>query len=93
MGSPGTTLTSNRNEKFGVSPRYCEVVVDNRERRHDVVDEVSTPLPGSPLGQLHPNKKLGQRYSCHGDVVVVVDYVVEIGVRPFRVNQKCRIKK
>ena len=93
MRPSGSSLTSNRDEKLGVCPRDGEVVVNDRNGRHDVIHEALTAVLGFPLGQLHADLELGQRNCRDGDVVVVLDNVVETSSRSFRVNKEGRIKK
>ena len=93
MRLSGSSLTSNRDEKLGVRSCDGEVVVNDRKRRHDVIDEGLTAVPGFSFGQLHADLELGQRNCRNSDVVVVVDNVVETGIRPFCVNQEGRVEK
>ncbi len=93
MCPSGASLTSNRDEKVGVRPCDSEVVVNNWKRGHDVVDETLTAVPGFSLGQLHADLELGQRNCRDGDVVVVINNVVETGIRSFCVNKEGRVKK
>ncbi len=92
MGPSWTSLTSDRNEKTGVSLCHRKVVINYRERRNDVVYEILTTTPGSPLCQFHAHEKLCHRDRRYGNIIVVVDNVVETVVRPFRVNEKGRVK-
>jgi hypothetical protein len=88
-----SSLTPNRDEKLGVSPCNSEVIINDRERRHNIVDEALAAEPGFSLGQLRADLQLGQRNGCDGDVIVVIENVVEIDIRSVRVDKKGRVKK
>jgi hypothetical protein len=93
MGPSGSALTPNGHEKLRVRPRHCEVVVNDRERGHDVVDEAPSTLFGFAFRQLNANLELSHSDRSHCNIIVVVDYVVKAGGRPFSVNEKRRVKK
>ncbi|MGA7835092.1 MAG: hypothetical protein WCA31_07765 [Acidimicrobiales bacterium] len=74
-----------------MSSRHRKVIVNDREKRRDVVDQALAALPGLSLGQLNANLQLRHCDSGHCDVVVIVDDVVKTGVRPFRVDEEGRV--
>ena len=67
----------------GGDPR---VVVDDTDRLGDVLDESPATSTVPAVGELDTDEKLGDRDGRDGDVVVVVDRVVEAGATPIGVD-------
>lgn len=75
-----------------MSSRHPKVVVNDRKRRHDVVDQALAAVPSFPLGQLNANLQLRHGYGGNGNVIVVIDDVVKVRIRLLRVNEEGRVK-
>jgi hypothetical protein len=69
-----------------MSSRYCDVVIHNRHRRNNFIEEVPTTLPGPSFRQLDSHLKLGHRNGGNRYVVLVFDHLVEIGMRPLCID-------
>jgi|GEM_PF-3485430 len=86
MCAPRTTLSPNCHKKFGVHSRDFEVIVHYRHRHHNLVKQFLPAMSGLPFRELDSHLKLG--HSDRGDcyIVLVPNHVVEIGVRPLRID-------
>jgi hypothetical protein len=58
--------------------RYLLVIVDNRHGRGNVIDESGPFCPSLALGEDRSHTKLRQGDSGDGNVVLIVDQVVEV---------------
>lgn len=85
--SPRLAGTLNVGEKLGVAPGDVEVVVLDRQRVDDRVDELLSRSPALPVGELHPHEQLSDRHGRDGHVVVVRDDLGELRALAFRVDE------
>jgi hypothetical protein len=83
-----STLPPDRDQQVCVGFRGVQVVREHRNRRQDVVEERLAVAAPPARRQLDPDAQLGDRHGSEGDVVVVLDELVEAAVRPFCVDEE-----
>ena len=79
-------MSPNCHKKFGVNSGDLEVIVHYRHRRHNFVEKFLTAMPSLAFRKRDSHLKLGHGNGGYCYVVLVPNRVIEIGVRPFRIN-------
>jgi len=72
---------------------YVEVIVEDGDGGYDILDVVDSCGPISGLRQEGPDPKFGHGDCGDGDIVVILDDLVEIASRPFSIDQERRVEE
>ncbi len=93
VGPARFALAANLDEELGMSFGHTEVIGDEGNDGEDVVHEGCSRRTGLPAGQQDPDPELGDGDRSHGDVVVVIDDVVEPIAGSVGVDEKGRVEE
>lgn len=88
MGAAGSPLAAYRNEQFGMGSCDGGVIVDNRDRFFDLVDELLAVGLVSIIGKQDPDQQLGDGDRGDGYFVFVVDQLIERRLGAVGVDQE-----
>lgn len=86
MGTARTPLPPDDRQKLGVRSGNCKVVVQNRNRRHDFIEQFQSAAPGLPSCQLDADLNFRNRDSGNCNIVLISNDVIKIELRPLGID-------
>jgi len=89
----GPTRSPHCHQQRRMISSYCGVIGKHRKRQSNIGDVGAAPLALGLRSQLYADLQLGNSDRCYGDVIIVVDQVIDVSRRSFGVDQKRRVEK